>query len=65
MMYIQYKHRAMYVADITNIEPLQEVKFPASTLYESESIVFMVNPLWPVHYGFALIIKWIIYHKSM
>lgn len=30
MMYIQYKHRAEYVADVTNIEPLQEVKFPAS-----------------------------------
>lgn len=55
MMYIQYKHRAMYVADVTNIEPLQEVKIPASTL--NESIVFMVNPLWPVHYGFALIMK--------
>lgn len=32
MMYIQYKHQAMYVADVTKIEPLQEVKFPAFTL---------------------------------
>lgn len=41
----------MYVADVTNIEPLQEVKFPASTLRQWE---LTVNPLGPVLYGFCL-----------
>lgn len=36
MLYIQYKHRAVYVADVTNLEPLQEVKFAASTLRQYE-----------------------------
>lgn len=63
-MYIEYKRWAMYVADVTNIEPLQEVKFPASIRSDSKSRVFMVNPLRPVHYGFALIMKWIIYKKK-
>lgn len=29
---------------------------------DTKSIVFAVSPLWPVHYGFALIMKWIIYY---